>query len=164
MFRRYYGQRRATGSPVLRLCVCEIPFSTSSAPRSRPLVLLAGFYARSILFLQEHYLHYSSRLFRHLQCIFNTGSSYNIQVSCKFRHYTIKHSTFAADLRYVLFDVLQHFFHIVAYFDFRSSRAKLYLTSAARKSPSLQRYYKQCPDELVSVFQVDSIRCVKSLE
>jgi hypothetical protein len=67
-----------------------------------------------------------------------------------------------ADLWYVFPDVLQYLFYIVAYFDFWSPRAKLYLSSVARKSPSLQGHSQQRSYELVSVFQVDTFRYLKS--
>ncbi|XP_046654968.1 phospholipid-transporting ATPase IF-like [Daphnia pulicaria] len=54
------------------------------------------------------------------------------------------------------------FFYIVAYFDFWSPRAKLYLSSVARKSPSLQGHCQQRSYELVLVFQVETFRYLKS--
>lgn len=87
--------------------------------------------------------------------------SYKIEIFMQFSSILLSNiRCFAADLRYVFPDVLQHLFHIVAYFDFRPSRAKLYLASVAREPPSLQRHNKQRPYELVPVFQMDPFRCV----
>lgn len=144
---------------MLRFRFCEIPFSAASATCSWPLVLLAGLNSCSVLFLQEHYLHYSGGLFRHLQRLFHAGLLFAIIV-CLDDLITI---TFVlADLWYVFPDVLQYLFYIVAYFDFWSPRAKLYLSSVARKSPSLQGHCQQRSYELVSVFQVDTFRYLKS--
>lgn len=65
---------------MLRFRFCEIPFSAASATCSWPLVLLAGLNSCSVLFLQEHYLHYSGGLFRHLQRLFHAGLLFAIIV------------------------------------------------------------------------------------
>lgn len=105
------------------------------------------------------YFFYKNITFITPAVFFAIFSAYSTQVISKISiahfdrtHIDKSNDLYVAYLRYVLLDVLQHLFYLLAHSHLRSPRAKLYVTPVIGESPSLQGYCQQRSYELVSVF------------